>query len=166
MVAYRTPTYIAFISGVDTAILDQFDHTAALVAQLRTVRKAQNISFKEPLDLVETTQDNISLRPIVEKLVNIQTWDTSAKAPEQAISFRVNAHEYFVPVTASNIEEERNKMEEELAYQEGFLRSVEKKLTNERFVSNAPEQVVAIERKKAEDAQTKIAALKARLSAL
>ena len=151
---------------VDTAILDQFDHTAALVAQLRTVRKAQNISFKEPLDLVETTQDNISLRPIVEKLVNIQTWDTSAKAPEQSISFRVNAHEYFVPVTASNIEEERNKMEEELAYQEGFLRSVEKKLTNERFVSNAPEQVVAIERKKAEDAQTKIAALKARLSAL
>ncbi len=151
---------------VDTAILDQFDHTAALVAQLRTVRKAQNISFKEPLDLVETNQDNISLRPIVEKLVNIQNWDTSAKAPEQAISFRVNAHEYFVPVTASNIEEERNKMEEELAYQEGFLRSVEKKLTNDRFVSNAPEKVVAIERKKAEDAQTKIAALKARLSAL
>ncbi|MFL2575605.1 MAG: hypothetical protein ACJ0QD_00305 [Flavobacteriaceae bacterium] len=99
-------------------------------------------------------------------MVNIQTWDTSAKAPEQAISFRVNANEYFVPVTASNIEEERIKMEEELTYQEGFLRSVEKKLTNESFVSNAPEQVVAIERKKAEDAQTKIAALKARLSAL
>ena len=151
---------------VDTAILDQFDHTAALVAQLRTLRKEQNISFKEPLDLMETTHDNISLRPIVEKLVNIQTWDTSAKAPEQAISFRVNAHEYYVPVTDSNIEEERNKIEEELAYLEGFLRSVEKKLTNESFVSFAPEQVVVIERKKAEDAQTKIAALKARLSAL
>ena len=152
--------------NIDTAILKQFEHTASLIAQLRTVRKEQNISFKEPLDLVETNQDNISLRPIVEKLVNVQTWSKVAQAPDQAISFRVNAHEYFVPVSASNIEEERKKMEEELAYQEGFLRSVEKKLSNERFVSNAPEQVVATERKKAADAQTKITALKARLSAL
>ena len=151
---------------IDTFILNQFEHTATLVAQLRTVRKEQNISFKVPLDLVETSQDNISLRPIVEKLVNIQSWIKEEQAPDQAISFRVNAHEYFVPVGASNIEEERKKMEEELAYQEGFLSSVEKKLSNERFVSNAPEQVVAIERKKAADAQTKITALKARLSAL
>ena len=151
---------------IDTDILNQFEHTATLVAQLRTVRKEQNISFKEPLDLVETSQDNISLRPIVEKLVNIQSWTKEEQAPDQAISFRVNAREYFVPVGASNIEEERKKMEEELAYQEGFLSSVEKKLSNERFVSNAPEQVVAIERKKAADAQTKITALKARLSAL
>lgn len=151
---------------IDTVILNQFEHTATLVAQLRTVRKEQNISFKVPLDLVEISQDNISLRPIVEKLVNIQSWIKEEQAPDQAISFRVNAHEYFVPVGASNIEEERKKMEEELAYQEGFLSSVEKKLSNERFVSNAPEQVVAIERKKAADAQTKITALKARLSAL
>lgn len=151
---------------IDTVILNQFEHSATLVAQLRTVRKEQNISFKVPLDLVEISQDNISLRPIVEKLVNIQSWIKEEQAPDQAISFRVNAHEYFVPVGASNIEEERKKMEEELAYQEGFLSSVEKKLSNERFVSNAPEQVVAIERKKAADAQTKITALKARLSAL
>jgi valyl-tRNA synthetase len=151
---------------IDTVILNQFEHTATLVAQLRTVRKEQNISFKVPLDLVEISQDNISLRPIVEKLVNIQSWIKEEQAPDQAISFRVNAHEYFVPVGASNIEEERKKIEEELAYQEGFLSSVEKKLSNERFVSNAPEQVVAIERKKAADAQTKITALKARLSAL
>ena len=59
---------------IDTVILNQFEHTATLVAQLRTVRKEQNISFKVPLDLVETSQDNISLRPIVEKLVNIQSW--------------------------------------------------------------------------------------------
>ena len=151
---------------IDTDILNQFEHTATLVAQLRTVRKEQNISFKVPLDLVETSQDNISLRSIVEKLVNIKSWTKEEQAPDQAISFRVDALEYFVPVGASNIEEERKKMEEELAYQEGFLSSVEKKLSNERFVSNAPEQVVAIERKKAADAQTKITALKARLSAL
>lgn len=152
--------------SIDTAILNQFDHTAALVAQLRTVRKDQNISFKEPIDLVETIQDNISLRPIVEKLINISNWSKSDHTPEQAISFRVNAHEYFVPVASSNIEEERKKMEEELKYQEGFLIAVEKKLSNERFVSNAPEKVVEIERKKAKDAQTKIAALKSRLSTL
>ena len=152
--------------SIDTAILDQFNHTTALITQLRTVRKDQNISFKEPLDLVETIQDNISLRPIVEKLINISNWTKAAHTPKQAISFRVNAHEYFVPVASSNIEEERKKMEEELKYQEGFLSSVEKKLSNERFVSNAPEKVVEIERKKAKDAQTKIAALKSRLSTL
>ena len=152
--------------SIDTAILNQFNHTAALITQLRTVRKDQNISFKEPLDLLETIQDNISLRPIVEKLINISNWTKAALTPKQAISFRVNAHEYFVPVASSNIEEERKKMEEELKYQEGFLSSVEKKLSNERFVSNAPEKVVEIERKKAKDAQTKIAALKSRLSTL
>ena len=152
--------------SIDTVILNQFNHTAALITQLRTVRKDQNISFKEPIDLVETIQDNISLRPIVEKLINISNWTKAEHTPEQAISFRVNAHEYFVPVTSSNIEEERKKMEEELKYQEGFLSSVEKKLSNERFVSNAPEKVVEIERKKAKDALTKIAALKSRLSTL
>ena len=152
--------------SIDTAILDQFNHTTALITQLRTVRKDQNISFKEPIDLVETIQDNISLRPIVEKLINISNWTKAEHTPEQAISFRVNAHEYFVPVASSNIEQERKKMEEELKYQEGFLSSVEKKLSNERFVSNAPEKVVEIERKKAKDAQTKIAALKSRLSTL
>ena len=55
--------------------------------------------------MVETNQYNISLRPIVEKLVNVQTWSKVAQAPDQAISFMVNAHEYFVPVSASNIEE-------------------------------------------------------------
>ena len=152
--------------SIDTAILNQFNHTAALITQLRTVRKDQNISFKEPIDLVETIQDNISLRPIVEKLINISNWTKAEHTPEQAISFRVNAHEYFVPVASSNIEEERKKMEEELKYQEGFLSSVEKKLSNKRFVSNAPEKVVEIEQKKAKDAQTKIAALKSRLSTL
>lgn len=151
---------------VDDNLLQQFDHTAELISQLRTIRKNQNIAFKEALHLIETATDEISLRPIVHKLVNVSTWEQTKNAPEKALSFRVNTHEYFVPVAASNLEEERNKMEEELAYQEGFLKSVEKKLSNERFVANAPEQVVAMERKKAADAQEKIAALKSRLTSL
>ena len=151
---------------VDDSLLQQFDYTTELISQLRTIRKNQNIAFKEPLHLIETATDEISLRPIVQKLVNVSTWEQTKNAPEQALSFRVNAHEYFVPVAASNLEEERSKIEEELAYQEGFLKSVEKKLSNERFVANAPEQVVAMERKKAADAQEKIAALKLRLTSL
>lgn len=151
---------------VDDSLLQQFDYTTELISQLRTIRKNQNIAFKEPLHLIETATDEISLRPIVQKLVNVSTWEQTKNAPEQALSFRVNAHEYFVPVAASNLEEERSKIEEELAYQEGFLKSVEKKLSNERFVANAPEQVVAMERKKAADAQEKIAALKSRLTSL
>ena len=149
---------------IDTAILNRFEHTAELVAQLRTVRKNQNISFKEPLRLMETDQDRISLRLVVEKLVHVTSWEQVAQTPDQAVSFRVNALEYFVPVAASNIEEELKKMKEELAYQQGFLAAVEKKLSNERFVSNAPEKVVAMERKKAADAAAKITALKARLA--
>ncbi len=151
---------------VDDNLLQQFDHTTELISQLRTIRKNQNIAFKEPLHLIETATDEISLRPIVQKLVNVSSWEQTKNAPEQALSFRVNAQEYFVPVAASNLEEERSKIEEELAYQEGFLKSVKKKLSNERFVANAPEQVVAMERKKAADAQEKIAALKLRLTSL
>ena len=152
--------------AVDDNLLQQFDHTDELISQLRTIRKNKNIAFKEALQLKETATDEISLRPIVQKLVNVSTWEQTKNAPEQALSFRVNTHEYFVPVTASNLEEERNKIEQELAYQEGFLKSVEKKLSNERFVANAPEKVVAMERKKAADAQEKIAALKSRLTSL
>ncbi|MGB0255004.1 MAG: valine--tRNA ligase [Flavobacteriaceae bacterium] len=153
-------------SAVNDDILSRFDHTAELIAQLRTLRKNQNLSFKESIAIVEVKNDAISLRPIVTKLANVASWKLTDTSPEQSLSFRVNTHEYFVPVEASNLEEERQKMEEELAYQEGFLKAVEKKLSNERFVSNAPQQVVDLERKKAADAQEKIDALKARLAAL
>jgi len=151
---------------VDHNLIRRFDHTSELISKLRTIRKNQNIAFKEPLHLMETVKDEISLRPIVQKLVNVSTWEQTTITPEHALSFRVNANEYFVPVAVSNLEEERNKMQVELAYQEGFLKSVEKKLSNKRFVANAPEQVVAMERKKAADAQEKIAALKSRLISL
>jgi valyl-tRNA synthetase len=152
--------------ALDEQLLQRFDHTAALISQLRTIRKNQNIAFKEPLQLLETAVDEISLRSIVQKLVNVSTWEQTNTAPEKALSFRVNTHEYFVPVAASNIAEERSKMEAELAYQQGFLKSVTKKLSNDRFVSNAPEHVVALERQKAVDAEEKITALKSRLASL
>ena len=151
---------------VNSDVLSRFEHTAELITQLRSLRKSQQISFKEAIDVVEIIKDEISLRLIVKKLANVGAWNQQETPPDQSLSFRVKAQEYFVPVAASNLEEERQKMEEELSYQEGFLKSVEKKLANERFVSNAPKQVVDLERKKAADAQTKIDTLKARLASL
>ena len=79
----------------------------------------------------------------------------------------MKGHEFFVPVSGKiDVEAEKNKLEEELKYTKGFLASVQKKLSNERFVNNAPEQVVAIEKKKQADAEAKIAALEASLAAL
>ena len=150
----------------DSNLLEQFEHTAELISQLRTIRKKQNITFKEPLNILETSNDEISLRPIVQKLVNVSSWQRIASAPKQALSFRVNALEYFVPVAVSNLKEERRKIEEELDYQQGFLKSVRKKLSNDRFVANAPEQVVDLEHKKATGAEEKIVALKSRLDSL
>lgn len=152
--------------SVDSSVLARFEHSSELIAQLRTIRKNQNIAFKEPLHLIETVKDEVSLRLIVSKLAHVETWIQTDNAPEQSLSFRVDAHEYFVPIATSNLADERLKMEEELAYQEGFLKSVEKKLSNDRFVSNAPEEVVALERKKASDAKEKIATLRTRLESL
>jgi len=84
-----------------------------------------------------------------------------------ALTFRVKSNEYFVPMQgAINVEEEIAKLTEELNYTEGFLKSVQKKLSNERFVSGAPEQVVASEKKKEADALAKIETLKASLASL
>ena len=83
------------------------------------------------------------------------------------MSFRVKSNEYFIPLSGTiNIEEEVKKLTEELTYTEGFLKSVQKKLSNERFVNNAPEQVIASERKKEADAMAKIETLQASLESL
>ena len=88
-------------------------------------------------------------------------------APEGALSFRVKANEYFIPLSgAIDVEAEKAKIEEELKYTKGFLMSVSKKLSNERFVNNAPEKVVAIEKQKMADAEAKIEALEKRLAGL
>ena len=104
---------------------------------------------------------------IVTKLGNIGALHYVNEKVEGALSFRVKANEYFIPMSgAINVEEEIKKLTEELNYTEGFLKSVQKKLANERFVSNAPEKVIAIERQKEADALSKIATIKESLSSL
>jgi valyl-tRNA synthetase len=89
------------------------------------------------------------------------------KAVEGALSFRVKSNEYFIPIVGSiDVVAEKAKLEEELKYTEGFLKSVQKKLGNERFVNNAPDQVIANERKKEADAMAKIDTLNASIKSL
>jgi valyl-tRNA synthetase len=89
------------------------------------------------------------------------------EAVEGALSFRVKSNEYFIPIAGSiDVVAEKAKLEEELKYTEGFLKSVQKKLSNERFVNNAPEQVITNERKKEADALAKIETLQASIKTL
>ncbi len=98
---------------------------------------------------------------------NIANLEYVNEQVEGALSFRVKSNDYFIPVGgAIDVEAEIAKLEEELKYTEGFLNSVNKKLSNERFVNNAPEKVVAVEKAKQADAEAKIEALKASLASL
>jgi valyl-tRNA synthetase len=104
---------------------------------------------------------------VVTKLCNLSELTYVDEKVEDALSFILHSTEFYIPLTESvDIEAEIAKLEEELRYTEGFLKSVEKKLSNERFVNNAPEQVVAMERKKQEDAQNKIAVIREQLISL
>lgn len=100
-------------------------------------------------------------------MANLEAIDKSDSKSPTAASFIVGAVEYSVPLESSiNVEEELKKLEADLKYQQGFLATVEKKLSNERFVNSAPEKVVALERKKQSDAKEKIAAIEAAIQAL
>ncbi len=150
-------------------LLDDFTYSTEVIAGIRTIRKEKNIPLKEALELQVVTKGDVSNRwyTIIEKLANIKSITHIQEAPEGALSFRVKSKEYFVPILgAIDIQAEIQKIQEELSYTRGFLQSVQKKLSNDRFVNNAPEQVVAIEKKKASDAEEKILTLEKSLAGL
>lgn len=116
--------------------------------------------------MVKPVESNTKFDAVIEKLTNVQI-DITNEKPEGAFAFRVEQFEYFVPLTGSiDVEAEKAKLTEELNYQQGFLKTVEKKLSNEKFVNGAPEQVVANEHKKKEDALAKIKTIEESLANL
>ncbi|GGF71986.1 valine--tRNA ligase [Wenyingzhuangia marina] len=150
-------------------IIANFEMASEVISGIRTIRKDKNISFKETIDLLVFNNDNTSkdFDTVIAKMGNIAALSYVDTAVDGALSFRVKSNEYFVPMAgAIDVEAEVAKLNEELKYTEGFLKSVQKKLSNERFVSNAPEQVIASERKKEADALAKIETIKASLSSL
>ncbi|MBQ4803609.1 valine--tRNA ligase [Aquimarina sp. MMG015] len=171
----RTPEEALIVSSwpqittVDKNLIKEFEVASDVISGIRTIRKEKNISFKDTIELSIVNSENTpkTFDSVVSKLGNVSSLVYVGEKVDGALSFRVKSNEYFVPISgAVNVEDEIKKLTEELAYTEGFLKSVQKKLQNERFVNNAPEQVIANERKKEADAEAKIATLKSSLSGL
>ena len=145
------------------------DFASEVISGVRTVRKEKNIAHKDAIDIsvINNEKSTDSFDEVIKKLVNASQINYVEEKIDGA-SFRVKSNEYFIPIAVDsiNVEEEIKKITEELNYTEGFLKSVQKKLANERFVNNAPDQVVANERKKEADAVAKIETLKASLANL
>ena len=153
--------------GFDGKVIDAFDHLKEVIAGIRTVRKQKQIPQRDALELLVKGPHNEYLDSILEKMGNLSAIKEVSEKPAAASSFIVAATEYSIPLADNiNVEEELKKLSAGLEYNESFLASVRKKLSNERFVANAPEKVVAIERKKESDTLEKIAAIKAAIKAL
>ncbi|MDR1756888.1 MAG: valine--tRNA ligase [Culturomica sp.] len=153
----------------DPELLRDFGYVKEVIVGIRNIRKQHNIAFKEPLELKvrENGRFPAKFGSILCKMGNIGNIEIVREPVKGAWSFITDTVEYFVPATGLiDTGEVREKLEEELKYTRGFLKSVSAKLGNERFVKSAPEQVVANEKKKQADAEAKIAALEARLAEL
>ncbi len=153
----------------DGHLIKEFEFAAEVVSGVRNIRKEKNIPMKEELKLSVLNEENTSRKwdAIIKKLTNLSHISYVDASVEGALSFRVKSNEYFVPIVGTiDVEAEIQKIEEELKYTQGFLKSVEKKLSNERFVNNAPEKVIGLERKKKADAEAKIETLEKSLQSL
>ncbi len=153
----------------DKQIIRDFEYTAEVISAIRNIRKEKNISFKEELELFVSKNEsfNADFDVVIKKLCNVSEIKETQTNVENALSFRINSNEYFIPFGSSiDVEAEKQKLEEELKYTKGFLNSVQKKLSNERFVNNAPDKVIEIERKKEADAVLKIETLEDSLASL
>lgn len=152
---------------VDMEIINRFETTKLVVAGIRTIRLQKGIANKEQLTLQIIGAHDHSNDCILTKMTNLVTIETIEEKDPAAASFRVHATEYAIPMSnAIDVEAELKKLEAELKYAQGFLKTVMGKLGNERFVQNAPEAVVAMERKKKADAEEKIKSLEESIAAL
>ncbi|PZQ77718.1 MAG: valine--tRNA ligase, partial [Flavobacterium johnsoniae] len=171
----RTPEQALIIStwpeskSFDAKLITDFDFAAEVISGIRTIRKEKNIPFKDAIELKAINNDNSStyFDAVIKKLGNISSLEYVSEAVTGALTFRAKSNEYFVPISGSvDVEEEIAKLTEELKYTQGFLKSVQAKLSNEKFVNNAPEKVLEIERKKEADALAKIATIEQSLASL
>ena len=173
--AERTPEEALIVASwpeptpFDQDLLDAFDFAREVVSGVRTLRKEKQIPFREAVTLYVLNEEGVDPRwdVLIQKLTNTGDIHYSDQAPEGALSFRVRSNEYYLPLKGRvDLESEIQKIQEELDYTRGFLSSVQKKLSNSRFVENAPDQVVALEKKKAADAEARIETLEKSLANL
>lgn len=160
-------TTLPVAGDVDETLLDKFETLKEIVTGIRAIRKQRQIANKEEICLEVKGEHDGTLDSILIKIGNVKDITPITEKGATSVAFLVGPVEYSIPLADKiNVEEELAKLEKELNRYEGFLAGVEKKLSNERFVANAPEQVIALERKKQSDATEKIAAIKASIAAL
>ena len=156
-------------TSIKKNILSNFDYATEIVSAIRTIRKDKQIPNKDSLKLfIKTNEDTSkSTDTLVSRLANLSELLYTSDTIDGAFSFRVKSNEFFVPLSDNiDVDAELEKLRSELDYTQGFLKSVMGKLSNERFLNNAPEQVVAMERKKQSDAEAKIAVLQEQIKAI
>ena len=164
-IALRTPDEALIIANYpvqkdfDNEIILKFDMASAIISGIRTIRKDKNIPFRDPIKLyvINRENNNHQFNSLIRKLTNTSAIDEVLEKVD-GVSFRVKSNEYFVPISEENIDvdAEIEKLESELKRAKGFLSGIQKKLSNERFVQNAPNQVIVLERKKESDTLSKI----------
>ena len=149
-------------------LIAEIENVKQIVSGVRTVRNQKNIPPKEQLELQSVSANKYAAYDsVIVKMANVKAVNVVSEKDSMASAFMVGTDEYAVPVgNMIDVAAEIEKMEAQLKHLEGFLMGVKKKLSNERFVANAPEQVVALERKKQADSEEKIAALKESIAAL
>jgi valyl-tRNA synthetase len=174
-IAERTPEQALIVSTwpvlkpFNESLIVDFENTMEVISGIRTIRKDKNIPFKDTIELKIVNNDKVStyFDTVITKLGNITALDYVTEKVDGALSFRVKSNEYFIPITGNiNVEEEIAKLTEELKYIQGFLKSVQAKLSNEKFVAGAPEKVLANEKQKEADALAKIGTIEQSLASL
>ncbi len=157
------------VETFESSFLEAFEIVNEVITNIRAVRKEHKLPFKETIQLAVINHTNLPklFDAVVVKLGNLSEFKVVDAKIEQAVSFRVKSFEYFIPIEKTvDIAEEKAKLTQELTYTKGFLKGVQNKLGNERFINNAPAQVIANERKKEADALAKIKTLEESLARL
>ena len=155
---------------VDTAFVAQFEVVKGVISNIRSIRLQKNIAQKEPLDLQVLGENPVAeFNAVIQKMCNLSSITVVESKAGGTVTFMVETTEYMIPLEAYGtlfVEAEIARMEAELKHKEGFLQGVLKKLSNEKFVNNAPAAVLEMERKKQADAESIISSLKESIAAL
>lgn len=156
------------IEAIDKKQLSAFEVAKELIAQVRNVRAQKQISPKEKLEVFEKSEATHSyFDDTVIKLANLSGYNYTKVKVEGAFAFQIKTTEFFIPLANNiNVDEERARLQKELSYNKGFLESVMKKLSNEKFVANAKPEILEAENKKKTDAESKINTIEEQLRAL
>jgi valyl-tRNA synthetase len=174
-IAERTPEQALIISewptmkNTNANLIVEFDFVTEVIAGIRTIRKQKNIANKDSIDLkiINNEKNATTFDAVITKLGNIESLEYVTETVNGALTYRVKSNEYFIPIAGNiDVAAEIEKLEEELKYIQGFLKSVQVKLSNEKFVANAKPEIIANERNKEADALAKITTIEQSLASL